>query len=61
MNERTASERVNKRILNDNGVGITRRRGKKLIAFTTMIAAFNIHLDAQLKVQKAEYIERCSS
>jgi hypothetical protein len=53
MNERTAAERVNKRILIDYGLGHTRRRGKKRIAFATLMAAINIHLDAQIKVQIA--------
>ena len=55
MNERTAAERVNKRILIDYGVGSTRRWGKKRIAFAVLMAAINIHLDAQIKVQLSEY------
>ena len=55
MKERTASERVNNRILNDYGFAIKRRRGKKRIAFFILIAAFNIHLDAQLKIQLKEH------
>jgi len=54
MNERTASERVNDRILNDYGIGKSSRRGKGRISFFAMIAAVNIHLDAQLKVLKSE-------
>jgi len=49
MNERTAAERVNNRILNDYGVERCRRRGKKRIFFSVLIAAVNIHLDAQVK------------
>jgi len=52
MKERTASERVNNRILNDYGVEKSHTRGKKRISFFTMIAAVNIHLDAQLKKMK---------
>ena len=55
MNERTAAERVNKRILIDYGLGSTRRWGKKRIAFATLMAAINIHLDAQLKIQMPGY------
>jgi len=48
MNERTAAERVNNRILNHYGVKASRTRGKGRISFFTTIAGFNIHLDAQL-------------
>jgi len=54
MKERTAAERVNDRILNDYGVGKSGRRGKGRVSFFTMIAAVNIHLDAQLKVIMAD-------
>jgi hypothetical protein len=54
MKERTAFERVNDRILNDYGVEKSRTRSKKRIFFFTMIAAVNIHLDAQLKVLNAD-------
>jgi len=54
MKERSAAERVNNRILNDYSVGNSKRRGKKRIFFFTMVAAFNIHLDAQLKVLVAK-------
>ena len=60
-NTRTASERVNNRILNDYGVGATRRRGKKRIAFITLMAAINIHLDAQLKIQIEQYYTKNST
>ena len=53
MKERTACERVNNRILNDYGIEHSRARGKKRISFLTMIAGFNIHLDAQLKFLKS--------
>ena len=52
MKERTAAERVNNRILHNYGLENSRARGKKRISFFTMIAGFNIHLDAQLKVLK---------
>lgn len=48
MNERTAAERVNNRILNHYGVEKLKARGKKRISFFTTIAGFNVHLDAQL-------------
>ena len=48
MNRRTASERINQRILNDYGVNHRQMRGKKHIAFMATISAVNIHLDAQL-------------
>ena len=53
MKERTAAERVNNRILNDYQVEKMPRRGKKRISFFIMIAAINIHLDAQLKKMKS--------
>jgi hypothetical protein len=49
MKQRTAAERVNKRILLDYGVENSKSRGKKRISFLILIAAINIHLDAQLK------------
>lgn len=52
MKERTAAERVNNRVLHNYGLENSRARGKKRISFFTMIAGFNIHLDAQLKVLK---------
>ena len=48
MNERTAAERVNNRILHHYGIENSHVRGKKKISFFTTIAGFNIHLDAQL-------------
>jgi len=53
MKERTAAERVNNRILHHYGLENSRIRGKKRISFFTTIAAFNIHLDAQLARLKA--------
>jgi len=52
MKERTACERINDRILQDYGIENSHTRGKKRISFFVAIAAFNIHLDAQLKKLK---------
>ena len=52
MKERTASERVNDRILHDYGVEHGLVRGKKRISFMVTLAAVNIHLDAQVKMLK---------
>ena len=54
MKERTAAERINNRILNDYGIEESRTRGKKRIFFFTMLAAINVHLDAQLKMLKSD-------
>jgi hypothetical protein len=54
MNERTAAERVNNRILNHYGIENTKQRGKKRISFFTTIAGFNVHLDAQLAKLKSD-------
>jgi hypothetical protein len=53
MNERTAAERVNNRILNHYGLEQSKVRGKKRISFFAAIAGFNVHLDAQLAALKA--------
>ena len=53
MNERTAAERVNNRILNHYGIENSKSRGKKRISFFTTIAGFNVHLDAQLSLLKS--------
>jgi hypothetical protein len=53
MNERTAAERVNNRILHHYGLEKSKMRGKKRISFLATIAAFNIHLDAQLAKLKS--------
>jgi hypothetical protein len=50
FNQRTASERINNRILNDYGLKDTHSRGKKRISFFGFIAAVNVHLDAWLSV-----------
>jgi len=49
MKQRTAAERINNRILHNYGVEKCKHRGKKKLSFMTMIAGFNIHLDAQVK------------
>jgi hypothetical protein len=53
MKERTAAERVNNRILHHYGLENSKMRGKKRISFFATIAAFNVHLDAQLAKLKA--------
>ena len=53
MKERTAAERVNNRLLHHYGVENSKVRGKKRISFLATIAAFNVHLDAQLAKLKA--------
>jgi len=53
MKERTAAERVNNRILNHYGLESSKMRGKKRISFFATVAAFNVHLDAQLAKLKA--------
>ena len=52
--KRTCAERVNNRILNDYGVE-KNYKTKKRISFYSMIAGFNIHLDAQLKYLSAQH------
>ena len=53
MKERTAAERVNNRILHHYGLENSKMRGKKRISFFATVAAFNVHLDAQLAKLKA--------
>ena len=53
MKQRTAAERVNRRILLDYKVENAPTRGKKRISLFTTIAAVNVHLDAQLKFMAA--------
>jgi hypothetical protein len=50
MKARTACERINDRILHDYRVEYANTRSKKRISFAVTIAAFNIHLDIQIKV-----------
>lgn len=47
--QRTASERVNNRILTDYRLERPKRYGKKKIAFFAFLNSINIHLDAQVK------------
>ncbi len=49
-NNRTSSERVNNRILNDYKLHSMRIHSKKRYSFFTMIAGINIHLDARIKM-----------
>lgn len=53
-NNRTSSERINNRVLNDYHLHDMRIHGKKRYSFFTMIAGINIHLDAQLKKSKVD-------
>ena len=56
MKTRTSSERVNKRILNDYSIEQTKFRGKKRCSWWMLIASINIHLDAQVKHAKFDYV-----
>ena len=47
--QRSASERVNNRLLTDYKLEHPKRYGKKKLAFHSFINAINIHLDAQIK------------
>jgi len=51
---RTASERVNNRILTDYQFERPKRYGKKKLAFFTFMNAINIHLDARIKHGRLE-------
>lgn len=53
-NNRTSSERVNNRILNDYHLHDMKIHGKKRYSFFAMIAGMNIHLDARLKKAKQD-------
>lgn len=53
-NNRTGSERVNNRILNDYHLHDMRIHGKKRYSFFAMIAGINIHLDARIKKLKSK-------
>jgi len=54
MKSRTSAERINDRILHDYGIENAHSRGKKRISFAVTLAAFNIHLDVQLRVLSAD-------
>lgn len=51
-NNRTGSERVNDRILNDYKLHSMHIHGKKRFSFFAMVAGINIHLDAQIKYKQ---------
>ena len=53
-NNRTSSERINNRILNDYHLHDMRIHGKKRYSFFAMIAGINIHLDARIKKAKLD-------
>ena len=57
MNKRTASERVNKRILNDYQLELAHLRGKKRTFWWSLVHSINILLDARLKVSKFSFID----
>ena len=54
MRSRTSIERLNNRFLNNYAIQFLKNRGKKRLSFFTMIAGFNIHLDAQLALLKSK-------
>jgi len=56
MKSRTTSERVNKRILNDYGLELSKSRGKKRTFWWSLVHSLNILLDARLKVSKFSFI-----
>jgi len=51
-NNRTASERVNNRILNDYHLHDMRIHTRKRYSFFAMIVGINIHPDARLKMKR---------
>lgn len=53
-NNRSGSERVNDRILNNYHLHAMKIHSKKRYSFFAMIAGINIHLDARLKKQKMD-------
>lgn len=53
-NNRSGSERVNNRILNDYHLHDMKIHGRKRYSFFAMIAAINVHLDARLKKQRMD-------
>lgn len=55
-NNRTGSERVNNRLLNDYHLHAMKIHGKKRYSFFAMIAGINVHLDARLKVIKKKAV-----
>lgn len=61
MNSRTSSERVNKRLLNDYGLELSKARGKKRIFWWSTVHSVNIHLDARLKACGFSFIKLLES
>lgn len=61
MKSRSCAERVNKRILNDYGLELSRTRGKKRIFWWSLVHSVNIHLDARLKVSGFNFIDLLES
>ncbi len=57
MKSRTTSERVNKRILNDYGLELSRTRGKKRTFWWSVIHSLNVLLDARLKLSGFSFID----
>lgn len=57
MKARTASERVNKRLLNDYGLEKHQARGKKRIFWWSLVHSVNILLDAAQKLSKTTCLD----
>jgi uncharacterized protein YjiS (DUF1127 family) len=57
MKARTASERVNKRLLNDYGLEKHQARGKKRIFWWSLVHSVNILLDAAQKIPKPSFMD----
>ena len=57
MKKRTSSERVNKRILEDYNMEEVHCRGKKRWSWWTLIYSINIHLYAQISIQKTNILD----
>lgn len=56
MKTRTTSERVNKRILNDYGLELSKTRGEKRNFWWSVIHSLNVLLDARLRVSGFSFI-----
>jgi hypothetical protein len=56
LRSRTASERFNKRLLNDYGLEKHKARGKKRISWWTLVHSTNILLDAARKLNRPSFI-----
>lgn len=57
MNQRTASERVNKRILNDYELEESKSRGKKRMFWRSVVHSINIILDARIRNSKFSFMD----